>query len=168
MENTANQCEGIPGRNGGTLRPWPKGVSGNPHGRPKLGLTLVEHYNAIGDAMERGAVTVADVEEMAKSDPNGNRRIAAASYMRMLNTGYFNATPLAANDLDRVMDRTAGKPTQKVEVTHDESDPAELLRQIAAILQRRPDLAQRVVGVLPRDIVAEVTAQPVSVNLPET
>lgn len=154
--DAAKQCETIPGRNGGTLRPWPKGVSGNPRGRPKLGLTIIEHYNAIGDAMERSTMTVADLDTIIETDPNGNRRIAASSYKRAMGTGYHNATPLAANDLDRIMDRTAGKPTQRLEIAQDEPDPAQMLAQMRAILSRRPDLAKRVAEALPLQVVADV------------
>lgn len=158
--NTANQCETIAGRNGGTLRPWPKGVSGNPRGRPKLGLTILEHYNAIGDAMERGAMTVADLDTIIDSDPNGNRRIAASSYKRAMSTGYHNATPLAANDLDRIMDRTAGKPTQRVEVVQADRDPETILRDLEAILSNEPRLAAEIARALPPEVAAML---PVSV-----
>lgn len=65
-----NSVVTTPGRNGGTLHPYPKGVSGNPGGRPKS-RCITEAYNRVLELPAEklktfGPKTVADALALAQ------------------------------------------------------------------------------------------------------
>lgn len=91
-------------------RPFPKGVSGNPSGRPKK---IVEVIAQLEEALP-GAAT--ELIKLLKC-PNAKVRLAAAR---------------------EIFDRTVGRPKQTVEMTGSE-DPMQLLRDaIDALAKPKP------------------------------
>lgn len=146
----------------GNLRPpWPKGVSGNPGGSRSAGAHYREWLNAMNDWPK------ADLEAVANNEKAGAvQRQAALTHLRALSVGFYHATPLAGNDLDRIADRTEGKPIARVEVARVDIDPDEARSQLAAMLEAVPGLAAAVAAMLPAsapgvDVVADVPAKPV-------
>ncbi len=92
------------------LKPFPKGVSGNPAGRPKS-ITLSEALRI----------------ELAKALPNDTHErtfaeVIAQSLVRAAATGNI----LAAKE---IADRTEGRPRQSVDVDMNVTDWRELARQ---------------------------------------
>ena len=83
------------------------------------------------------------------------KRLAAASILRASVMDFAkNGKPLAADDLDRLLDRTHGKAVQRVEVTQTEKrDPdavrLELLQLLAEHPELRAALTDNVAGALP-------------------
>lgn len=70
------------------LRPaWQPGQSGNMAGRKPAGLNIKEWHNQISNAFDRGELTIEGVREIAKSDPNGNRRVAAIQWVEATTRG---------------------------------------------------------------------------------
>ena len=123
---------------------WPKGVSGNPRGRPNAGAAYREWLNQMEGWTEAEIRAVAD-----DPDEPASKRQAARSHLRALEDGRYHAVPLAANDLDRICDRTDGKPTQRVEVACVDRDPEEVRAELAALLAANPGLAEYVADMLP-------------------
>lgn len=77
--------------NPGNLRPWKKGQSGNPGGRPKI-----EGAEEIKEALKLHAPAAVDVVVSIMNDPEASstNRLAAAN---------------------AILDRTLGKPTQAID-----------------------------------------------------
>lgn len=139
----------VPQAHGGALRSWQPGQSGNRAGRKSIGASFADWLNVLGSSTAEEWKVIAD-------DPSlpGDKRLAAKSLLRSLSDAYFNATPLAANDLDRICDRTEGKPTQRVEVAKVERDPQSIMADMAALLAAHPALAQKLSGIIPRALLA--------------
>lgn len=115
---------------------WQPGQSGNPRGRPAAGACYVEWLNAMVGKTEAEIQGIADDEALP-----AHQRMAARTTLRGLSDEYHNQIPLAANDLDRMSDRTVGKPMQSLLVQHTQSDdPEVLLAELRALLVRRPEL----------------------------
>ena len=84
-----------------------------------------------------------ELRRIGKSDKEPiPKRQAAKSLLRSLDDEYAkNGRPYAADDLDRVLDRTEGKPTQRVAVeTRETKDPAALRVELLAVLAEHPEL----------------------------
>ena len=64
------------------LRPWPKGVSGNPRGRPRAGASVADYRNILADKTQAELKAVHD-------DPKApqTKRIAAAQLIVAGKTG---------------------------------------------------------------------------------
>ena len=141
------------------LKPWRHGESGNPHGRTAVGMSYREWLNLLdaGDADGNAKYTDSDLEAMI-DDPTQTRakRAAAADLLDMRRRDYHKAVPLRANPIDRVCDRTEGKPIARVVVqTHKVVDPAQLIGDLRAALADLPPhlLPQvNVAGLLPEPV----------------
>ncbi len=143
------------------LIPYKCGTDPRRNGVRSAGASVIEHYNRL---MAQG-IDVAELSRIAEHGRTPAERAAAASLAR-IDKGCLefakNGTPLAANDLDRILDRTHGKPTQRVEVERREvKDPAaltvELLRMCAEHPELRAALGVQVAGELvAREVVGEV------------
>jgi hypothetical protein len=94
-------------------RPWKPGQSGNPAGRPSFGLSLREWWNQMQGWDEDRLKEVREDE----SRPAVQR--IAARQMILAMTG--KSEKFAGEAIDRIADRTEGKPKQSVDVTHDGS-----------------------------------------------
>jgi hypothetical protein len=139
----------IPQPHGGVLQMWPKGVSGNPRGRPNAGAAYREWLNQMEGWTEAEIRAVAD-----DPDEPASKRQAARSHLRALEEGRYHAVPLAANDLDRICDRTDGKPTQRLEVARVERDPDQIQADLAALLAANPELVEDIAAMPPVDLRA--------------
>lgn len=104
------------------LKPWPKGVSGNPAGAPKRGESWAEIIQRIGE------MTDAEYVQLKRSNPTQKQQAVMAIYMALKNDpqpGVFNA----------IMDRTEGKVTEKLEVNDLRDKPdSDLIREFESIV----------------------------------
>lgn len=113
----------IPGRNGGRLRRIPKGVSGNPNGRPRKGVSAV--LSAL-EAAGHAEVTAAQVRSAMSRALNLSRRELVAigndEDARIMDA--LIARALAGKDawnaLNGIIDRIHGKAKQAVALEHGE------------------------------------------------
>ena len=78
---------------------WPPGVSGNPAGRQPAGLSVAEWWNQMQEW------TLPELQKVA-DDPNMPAAKAAAAHQ------WIAARGGAGGALDRICDRTNGRPTQ--------------------------------------------------------
>lgn len=68
-------------------------------------------------------------------------RVAARTLLGALRDGWFKGRREGADDFDRLMDRTVGKPVQSLLVQHTQpDDPEVLLAELRATLIRSPEL----------------------------
>jgi len=123
-KTTANNGKKPPNRRGRpeNLKPWPKGVSGNPAGAPKRGESWAEIIGRIGE------MTDAEFIQLKRGQPTQKQQAVMAVYMALKNDpqpGVFNA----------IMDRTEGKVTEKLEVSdlRDKAD-SELISEFKSIV----------------------------------
>jgi hypothetical protein len=102
-------------------KPFPPGVSGNPEGRPTAGATIREWWNVMqGWTMEQLAACLSDpLTPLAK-------RTAAAQWL-----GAFEGNGTA---VDRICDRTEGKPTQNVNVNGEVAHRVESQAKVRKVL----------------------------------
>jgi len=77
-------------------RPFPKGVSGNPGGRPK-GLAVVERL-----ARERGPAAIERLTELMGS---GDERVALTACVALLDRGYGKPRQFDEERLERVVEQ---------------------------------------------------------------
>ena len=151
------------------LQSWTPGVSGNPNGRPAIGLSYQEWLNVLDTHNDDGVAKYNQAElEQIRDDPTQCRakRAAAADLLDMPRADYDKAVPLRANVIDRVCDRTVGKSVQAVHVTQtelpspavaiaDQSDTLAALLTLdpsilaTAIANMDPAARARVVAMLP-------------------
>jgi hypothetical protein len=84
------------------------------------------------------------------SDPNesGPRRIAALDWLDSVNPDRYHATPLRRDSVERILDRTAGKPIQRVEANVSVRQPDEIMADILAIIRACPELASELAPAL--------------------
>lgn len=83
--------------------PFPPGVSGNPNGRPNAGAAVADWYNQMeGWTLSQIAAVIADPE-------SSNAKVAAAQQWQQARDG-------SGLSVDRICDRTAGRPKQSMEM----------------------------------------------------
>jgi hypothetical protein len=96
------------------------GQSGNPTGRPTAGATVREWYN------QMQGLTVAELQAINADSAAPVAKVAAANqWLR----GIINGT-----ELDRVLDRTDGKPTQNVNVNGEMNHRLEAQAKLRKVL----------------------------------
>lgn len=99
---------------------WLPGVSGNAGGRPAIGASFAEWLNVFDevDAEGRAKYSDEDLKAIAEDQTNPpSKRRAAEVILRSGERGFAKTgIPLAANDLDRICDRTVGKPAQQIDL----------------------------------------------------
>jgi hypothetical protein len=124
-----------------------KGFDSRRHvGSPSLGRKITSYWNLLGeeDADGNAAYTEADLKAIIKSPKAPHAKvIAAQDLLRARVDGYdkIGRIPKAANSIDRIMDRTDGKPTVRVEVKHEQCRSLEQLdSELVGLLEREPDL----------------------------
>ena len=139
---------------------WKPGQSGNPNGRPVAGASYAEHLNLLVGKLE------AEVRAIARDkDAPVHQRMAAKTTLRALTEAYHKGIPKAGNDLDRICDRTKGKPHQSLHVHRTETRPpaaiiadkAPLLVQAYASLPpaERARVLEQMQGLIPPVVDAE-------------
>jgi hypothetical protein len=84
------------------LKPFRRGTSGNPQGRPAAGLSLREHYNQMAEWNEAD-IRLAQADEKAPMA----KRCAAERWLRALKE---------EQALSAIEDRSVGKPVQPVQM----------------------------------------------------
>ena len=113
-----------------------------PGGRaPNAGASMIDWYNRLTSTDP--PISDDELRRIGSSDKEPiPKRQAAKSLLRSLDDEYAkNGRPYAADDLDRVLDRTEGKPTQRVAVeTREYKDPAALRVELTEILAKHPEL----------------------------
>ena len=140
--------------------PFAKGHDPRRSNTRSLGASLIEWMNRLDVA------TTEELERIAKA-PNGpdnphSKAAAAPSIIRGRTQGFAkNGAPLAANDVDRILDRTHGKATQRVEVTREEvRDPMALRVELVRLLAEHPELRSLLVGEVVEALPASVPGDP--------
>jgi hypothetical protein len=120
------------------------------NGHRSIGASIVEWMNRLDDRSDK------QLEEIRADDrAPRSKRLAAASLLRSsLQEFAKNGRPLAADDLDRILDRTHGKAVQRVEVTQQEKrDPDAVRLELLQLLGEHPELraamADNLVRALP-------------------
>lgn len=115
---------------------------------PNMGATFLEHCLELTRVDEDGAARYdADQLRRMTRDPKCPhlRAGAAASILRLRTTGFGRSgKPLAADDLERLLDRSMGKPPLAIFTKHVRSgaDPAQVYRELAALIAAHPELAR--------------------------
>ncbi len=110
-------------------------------GPGSAGASVIEHYNCLASSDksmdELRAIGARDGEIIS-------RRLAAKSLHRALRNAIAkNGRPVAADDLDRILDRTDGKPTQRIAVVSvTRRDPAQIREELQQLLSDQPALAE--------------------------
>ncbi len=135
-----------------------KGDPRGANGRPNAGASIINWMNELAAKPLEHIQAVAD-------DPKAScaKRQAAKSLCRSMSDEYAkNGRPYAADDLDRVLDRTEGKPTQRVAVeTRETKDPAALRVELLAVLAEHPELL-RSLGDSAARLLAEGVGPPIA------
>jgi hypothetical protein len=144
---------------------WPPGQSGNVQGRPSAGATIEEWYNTLQHA------TLAELKELVEDGDTPAAKAAAARAwidarsMQRSKSGY----PIAGPEVDRIADRTQGKPTQTVAISQTETSTAgELVKALG--LAKLKELALAMLN--PSEIeesreMIDVEVTPTPAQLPE-
>ena len=112
---------------------------GGRSGRVSAGQSIIEHMNTMRDWPLLRIEAVADDAAAGCS-----KRQAAKSLVRSMSDDWAkNGKPHAADDLDRVLDRTDGKAVQRVQVdTREVKDPAALRVELLRVLGDHPELLE--------------------------
>ncbi len=131
-------------------------------GARSAGATIREWWNTLCETDDDG-YALYDDEELRRiaDDPKEShpKRLAAKEILQAHEEGLTKfGERLGADSLDRIMDRTEGKPTQRVEVERTETkDPAELRVRVLEALSRCPDLA-RSLGIQVGNVIGDDSA----------
>jgi hypothetical protein len=107
------------------LRPFAKGVSGNPAGRPKnAGRTIIEHLKDMAE------ITQGEIESIVADERNPAAMLIAARLWLQAVVGEGDA-------IDVIFDRTLGEPVQ-MNVNQNHGEP---VRQFCRVIRLPPDPA---------------------------
>lgn len=134
--HTANQRERPQNQH---LTPWPKGVSGNPSGRPSAGASVREWWNQMRDWSTEKIEAVANDPSVPVA-----KRAAAQQWLKAAKQG-------SDASCDRIIDYTEGRPTQNVKLNgemdlrhqHDVRPVFDRLRSDPEALNAAKQLADR-------------------------
>ena len=114
--------------------------------RTSIGSSIIKGMNQMSSWPQERIRALADDE----SAPI-NKRLAAKSLVRSMSDDWAkNGKPHAADDLDRVLDRTDGRAVQRVQVnTVETKDPDALRLELLALVAAHPALLDslRALGV---------------------
>lgn len=91
---------------------WKKGQSGNPKGRQPLGLSFIEHLNALGKAKHSKLRAIASDRKQPQLRRAAAKQLLQTTSERMTTAG----VPIRGEALDRICDRTIGKPTSHTQI----------------------------------------------------
>ena len=115
-------------------------------GSPSLGRQITSYWNLLGEEDDDGNARYSESELKAiiKSSKSSHAKvIAAQDLLRARTDGYdkIGRIPKSANSIDRIMDRTDGKPTVRVEVKHEQCRSLEQLdSELVGLLEQEPAL----------------------------
>ena len=116
-------------------------------GARSAGATIREWWNTLCETDDDGYALYDDEElRCIADDPKEShpKRLAAKEILQAHEEGLTKfGKRLGADSLDRIMDRTEGKPTQRVVVERTETkDPEELRVRVMELLAKHPELAR--------------------------
>ena len=134
-------------RSNSNLRPFANGHDSRRANSSNAGASMIEWLNRLENDH-----SVAEIQAIADSETEPVPKIKAAkSIIRSLRDDFAkNGAPLAANDLDRILDRTHGRAVQRVEVTRkEERDPDAVRLELLTLLAEHPELRAAIAGELP-------------------
>ncbi len=123
------------------MKPWTLGQAVPGGGPGSAGGNVIIHYNALASSGK----SVDELRDIGNRDGEViTRRLAAKSLCRALrNAVAKNGRPYAADDLDRILDRTDGKATQRIAVVSvTRRDPAQIREELQQLLSDQPALAE--------------------------
>lgn len=140
-------------RSNANLIPFTAGPDSRRGNGRSSGASYIEWCNRLD------VYTTEQLQEISKA-PNGprnpqSRAMAAETILRSRTEGFAkNGAPFAANDTDRIMDRTVGRPKQHVEVVKQEvKDPAALTLELMQLLADHPELRGALAGNVADNLV---------------
>ncbi len=116
-------------------------------GARSAGATIREWWNTLCEMDDDGCALYDDEKlRCIADDPKEShpKRLAAKEILQAHEEGLTKfGKRLGADSLDRIMDRTEGKPTQRVVVERTETkDPAELRVRVMEVLAKHPELVR--------------------------
>ncbi len=134
---------------------WQPGQSGNSRGRPAAGASFLEWLNELADVDGDEAKYDEDALEAIRDDKKApTMKRGAARLILLGNEGGFHpqsGKPYCLQLFEFFMDRTIGKPTQRVEVEHKPAlMPADADARMMDLLDRTPGMADNL-----RQLLAE-------------
>ena len=135
------------------LRPFRPGPDPRRANSSNAGASLIEHYNRLAHR----SLSLEELDRIGNDDSEPLvKRQAAKSLHRSLGDDFAkNGAPLAANDLDRILDRTVGRPKQHVEVVTEEvRDPAAMTVELLTLLAEHPELREALGGLVSAEALA--------------
>ena len=126
--------------------PFRKGYDERRHvGAPSLGRRVTAYLNELGKEDDEGdcVYTVADLKVIIKNPKSPHAKVfAAKEILRSRQDGYdkLDRIPKAANSLDRICDRTNGKPTVRMEIRHEPPSVDVLRSRMLELYAEHPQL----------------------------
>ena len=136
-------------------------------GAPSLGRQITSYMNELGseDVDGNAKYTKSDLKAIIKDQKSSHPKVVAAQeLLRARVEGYdkIDRIPKAADSIDRIMDRTDGKPVQRVEVAQvDARDPEQLRVELMDLIEQFPEVRKGLESlgisrVLPEALVESV------------
>ncbi len=140
-------------------------------GAPALGREITAYWNQLGAENEDGTAKypVAALKKIVKDKNSPHAKVMAAEDMlRARSKGYDiqGRIPKAANSMERILDRTVGKPVQSVVVAQvDTRDPNQLKAELLAMIEQRPELRKFLESLGASHVLPEAFAESVEADL---
>ena len=140
-------------------------------GAPAVGRRITAYMNSLAEENEDGTAknTEADIRAISKDKKApAAKRVAAQELLRAMREGYDKQGryPQAADSIDRLMDRTDGKPVQRVVVAQvDTRDPNQLKAELLAMIEQRPELRKFLESLGASHVLPEAFAESVEADL---
>ncbi len=136
-------------------------------GSPSLGRQITSYWNLLGEEDDDGNArySESDLKAIIKSPKSSHAKvIAAQDLLRARADGYdkIGRIPKAADSINRIMDRTDGKPVQSVVVARvDVRDPEQLRAELMDLMEQNPEVRKGLESlgisrVLPEALVESV------------
>ena len=114
-------------------------------GSPSLGRKITSYWNLLGeeDADGNAAYTESDLKAIIKSPKSPHAKvIAAQDLLRARADGYdkIGRIPKAADSLNRILDRTEGKPKVVMQIEHKQRSLDDIRAEMLSVFAQHPAL----------------------------